>query len=234
MENKINLNDTITVTGNSLLYNPNDYYTITTPESQTWTTSTGSWILNSALQPHKLTFDSGITIQIKPDTKEKKEQSSIEKKIEEHLKRRKQEKNIYFKDIKEYVPGKVYEFTIEGTTKTFKCKTICDDNDVFDLEMAFYLALMKYRYEKQLTPEGYFHYATLAKYEKADVKIVKNGLKLFKLLKEKEIYEKEQEELIKERHRKYVQKKKDRDRKRKEEANQGLYKIIREAIEDAK
>ena len=46
----------------------------------------------------------------------------------------------YFTDIKEIVNNKVYLFTFADGTEI---KTICDEEDEFDFEFAFYLALAK-------------------------------------------------------------------------------------------
>ena len=58
------------------------------------------------------------------------------------------------KDVKEHVLDKVYEFTFYDDTKI---KTICDEEDSFDLEYAFYLALAKKLYSDRYTFEGVIH-----------------------------------------------------------------------------
>lgn len=158
----------------------------------------------------------------------------INKKIDNHLiKARKT--HIYFSNIKEYVPNKVYEFTIKDnfSREPFTCKTICDDNDEFNLEMAFYIALSKKEYPR-LTPEGHVYYANLMKYDKKYIKIVKHGMQLFKLLQEEEEYNKQEKECIKLRHEKYVKKKMNRKIRKKEQEQKDLYNTIKKAIEDTK
>ena len=71
-------------------------------------------------------------------------------------------------------------------------------------------------------------------YDKAMIKRVKHGIKLFNLLKEKEEYDKLQEEKRKQQHEKYVAKKKKQKERKKEQADLRLYKTIKDAIEDAR
>ena len=56
-----------------------------------------------------------------------------------------------FKYVKEIVPEKVYEFTFADDTKI---KTICDEDDIFDLKYAFFLAIAKKLYSKEYTLPG--------------------------------------------------------------------------------
>jgi len=66
------------------------------------------------------------------------------------------------------------------------------------------------------------------------IKTVRDGMKLFNLLKEKEEWEKQEEERKKLKHQKYVQKKKDRKERLKAKENSDLRKIIVEAIKESK
>ena len=157
---------------------------------------------------------------------EEKELSPIDKKIKERIEKNKKLDAICFLDIKEYVPNKVYEFTIRNR----KIKTICDESDEFNLEKAFFIAIAKYYYGRTHTPEGVVRKAENCMLEKRYIKIVQGGMKLFNLLKEKEEYDKAEEERKKLRHQKYVQKKIERKAKKQNE----LYNVIKNAIEDAK
>lgn len=164
--------------------------------------------------------------------KDKKELSPIEKKIKEQKEINRKE--CGFVDIKEYVPNKVYEFSIfNGYSRAEKVKTVCDEEDEFNLETAFFLALAKKLYA-DFTPEGHLHKAKELAYSKYHTKKVKHGIKLFKLLKEKEEYDKLQEDLRKQQHEKYIAKKKRQKEKKKHDATLELYKTIKDAIEDAR
>lgn len=214
----------------SLSYLSYNYDTTTTPILTTFqpntitiTTSGNSYTISSE--------NSSVMGSIKS-----KELSPIEKKIKERIAQNK--KNAggiteYFTDIKEYVPNKVYEFTI---TTQYSCakkiKTVCDENDEFSLEKAFFIALAKYYYQKTLTPEGIVKQAETMAYSYSYIKTVRDGMKLFKLLKEKEEYDIAEEERKKERHKKYIQKKKDRKEKLKREENNETYEIILKAIKE--
>ena len=89
-----------------------------------------------------------------------------------------------FKDIKECVPNMVYIFTFNDGTKV---KTVCSKEDIFDLEYAFYLALVKKMTNyKFLTLEGIEYTASTLRCYKYYQKIVQKGMKLFyRLQKEK-------------------------------------------------
>ena len=133
------------------------------------------------------------------------------------------------KDVKEYVSNKVYEFTFNDDTKI---KTICDEEDVFDLEYAFYLALAKKLYSETYTFEGVIHKSYELQYEKKYVKIVKNGIKLFKKIQEEKIKKEQEEELKKNQHKKYIEKKiKAKKRKEQNEINK-IAKAIRLSKEE--
>ena len=131
-----------------------------------------------------------------------------------------------FKDIKEIVPEKVYEFTFYGCIKPITVKTICEEGDTFNLEYAFYLALAKALYSKEYTFEGVLNKAQDLRYIKRYNKYVQKGMKLFKRLQEEKTKEEEKEAIKKHQHEKYVRKKKEaKERKRKNQIN-----IIAEAI----
>lgn len=167
---------------------------------------------------------SSSTVFTSTKKKTDEELSSIEKKIKERKKLNK--KQFGFIDIKEYVPNKVYEFTIEGYKPI---KTICDESDIFNLEKAFFIAYTKAT-RPELLPEGIIKYVeNYLQYDKNIIKKVQNGIKLFKLLKEKEEYDKAEQERKTEQHKKYIQKKIERKKSKKNE----LYNVIRNAIEDA-
>ena len=116
-----------------------------------------------------------------------------------------------FTDIKEYVPGKVYSFTFADETKI---KTVCSDEDVFNLEYAFYLALSKKLFFKELTFEGILRMVEEIRCQKYYVNLVKKGIKLFNKLQKTEQEKKEKEEIKARQHKKYVEKKKKQKERR--------------------
>lgn len=116
-----------------------------------------------------------------------------------------------FTDIKEYVPGKVYSFIFADETKI---KTVCSDEDVFNLEYAFYLALSKKLFSKELTFEGILRMVEEIRCQKYYVNLVKKGIKLFNKLQKTEQEKKEKEEIKARQHKKYVEKKKKQKERR--------------------
>lgn len=131
-----------------------------------------------------------------------------------------------FKNIKELVPEKVYEFTFYGCTKPITVKTVCKDEDTFNLEYAFYLALAKALYSKEYTFEGIINKAEDLRYIKRYNKYVQKGMRLFKKIQEEKAKEEEQKAIKKRQHERYVKKKKEaKERKHKNQVN-----IIAEAI----
>ena len=127
------------------------------------------------------------------------------------------------KEIIEYVPNKVYEIVFLDDTKV---KTICDDLDEFDPEYMLYLAYAKKIYSKALTFEGVLSKSYSLMYDKKFVKLVKNGMKVFKEMKKEKAKKEEQEEIKRRQHEKYVRKRKAaKERKRNDQIN-----IIAEAI----
>ena len=137
--------------------------------------------------------------------------------------------SFYVKDkneiinIIEYVPEKVYKIIFNDGTEI---KTIREEDDPFDLEYMFYLALSKKLYSKTLTFEGVLWNATQLQYEKYYNKIVKRGVKLFNKLKEEKCKKEEEEKAKKRQHERYVRRKKaTKERKKKEQIN-----LIAEAI----
>lgn len=142
-------------------------------------------------------------------------------------------KDIYFKKIIQRNPGRVYEFIFQDNTHI---KTVCakEDLDIFNLEYAFYLALAKYLYRKDYTFAGVINKSYELTTQKKYIKIVKEGMKLFKeQQKEKEKKEAKEKELkeIKQNH--YLKNQK-RKKTRKEKENNILKKIIKEAINESK
>ena len=120
--------------------------------------------------------------------------------------------NFNFKEISKIKilnPNKVVLFTFsDGTTE----KTICNKNDVFDLEFACYLALAKRTFKKEITSDGLELIANLLRYYKPSNKIVnkalKNYLKEIKLQKALEKQEKENKEIQQRKHEKNIKRKK--------------------------
>ena len=134
-----------------------------------------------------------------------------------------------FKDIKEIVPYKVYEFTfLDGV----KIKTIKCDSDTFDLEYMFYLALAKKLYSKTLTFEGVLNKIYQLQYEKKYVKLVKKGIKLFNKLQKEKIEKEEQEALKKRQHEKYVRKKEEAKKRKEDKQIAMIAKAIRLSKEE--
>lgn len=97
-----------------------------------------------------------------------------------------------FKKIRILADNKVVEVTFADEQKV---KTVCDDESEFSLEFALYLSLAKRLYSDKYTSEGVWKKAQDLKYEKYFVKLVQDGLKMYKKeQKEKEAAEKRAEE----------------------------------------
>lgn len=199
----------------------------------TGTCTTGTFTIT----PNGFTIDNTATAsKTTVAVEEQKSKNPYDKKIKDLLKRAREGDGAYFSNIKEYVPGKVYEFTISRSPNSIftpvKIKTICDETDVFDLDLAFYLALSKFYNGKELTPEGYLQKAKSLQYEKKMIKKVSYGKKLFKLIQERDAWEKEQEELKKTRHERYIQKKIARKKKKEQKEDDRLTNAIKRAIKE--
>lgn len=122
--------------------------------------------------------------------------------------------SLEFTKVEILCTDKVMRFTFKDNTVI---KTICDEEDDFDFEFAFYIALAKKLYGKEYTPEGVFVKAKELSYQKKYVKLVKKGIKLyFKQLKEEE-QKKKQEQEAKEIKRRRALKRKIKRAKAKEE-----------------
>lgn len=90
----------------------------------------------------------------------------------------------HIKEIKILNPNKVVGFTFDNGKKI---KTICDNNDTFNLEYACFLAYAKLLYSKDYTFEGVLYKAKEISYKKEFVQLVKEGLRKYKKAeKEKE------------------------------------------------
>lgn len=136
-----------------------------------------------------------------------------------------------FINIIQYKPEKVYGFEFADGTKI---KTIRDDKDVFSLPYAFYLALAKKIYGKELTFEGVLAKAKELSYSKYHVKLVKEGLKFFKKKQEEEAKKKQEEKDKKEQHKRYIEKKKKRDKKLQERYDEEFINLVAKAIKKGK
>lgn len=136
-----------------------------------------------------------------------------------------------FKKIEELVPFKVYRFTFLDNTVI---KTVCANEDPFDLEYAFYLALAKKKFSCSHTFEGVLYKADTIRYEKYYANLVKQGMKLFKKQQLEEAKRTDEERLRKEQYQKYVAKKKARDERRAMQSQENLKEIIKEAIKLSK
>ena len=106
------------------------------------------------------------------------------------------------KEIKILNPNKVVGFTFSNGKKI---KTICDDNDVFDLKYACFLAYAKLMYSEDYTFEGVLHRAKEISYQKKFVRLVNEGLKRYK---EAEKEKEKQERLKKEKKERNINKQK--------------------------
>ena len=135
----------------------------------------------------------------------------------------------WFYSIKEYVPNKVYGFTFRTIAKQ-EYKTICAEEDTFDLQFAFFLAYAKYVNANTLTTEGYVDAARTLSYNKENLKNVQNGIKLFYKLQERDAIEEQIKAEKKHRHDKLVRKKIEKRNRKKDEQIQ----IIKTAIEISK
>ena len=242
---KIDQGSTYTISKDSILsgeyITTGNLYTTTTSTSNLYTTSTSTTPITYC-PPESITITTEQVMKAMLSTEEKKKEKKEKKnpyteQINDLLKRARSFSNKaslpYFSNIKEYVFNKVYEFTLSknGYSKE-KIKTICDENDEFNLKFAFLLALVKYEFKGQYTPEGYVQKTFLVQYNKNYIKIVKYGMKLFELQKKEKDWEEEQKELEKERHRKYVEKKKRRDYRKKHEEDLRLTNAIKKAIKE--
>lgn len=131
------------------------------------------------------------------------------------------------KKIIELVPQKVYKIIFFNGKSV---KTILDNQDVFDPEYMLFLAYAKMLYSKTLTFSGVLYKSYQLQLEKKYVKLVKNGLKIFKKIQEDK-KKKEEEEEIKKRKREKLVAKKIAAKKRKHEDKINL---IAEAIRRSK
>ena len=142
----------------------------------------------------------------------------------------KQEKknDIYFKKIIERNPNRVYEFIFQDNTHI---KTVCAEEDlkIFNLKYAFFLALAKYLYKDKYTFMGILNKVPDLMQQKKYIKIVKEGMKLFKeQQKEKEKKEAKEKELKEIKKRKIVKAQEKRKRKREQDLDI-LVKVIKNA-----
>lgn len=239
--NTVSLTGSYTISNNTISSSTGSYCGYYTTDTATVTIHSDPTIITagcvtiSAYPPSNSSSDLKSTTKV-AETKQKI--NPIDKKIEEVLKKAKDARfmTYYFTNVKEYVPGKVYEFSLKRTSPSFdqdiKIKTICDENDEFSLDFAFLLALVKAIYKGYYTPEGYVQKAKEYQYAKDAIKQVKYGKKLFTLLQEKEDWEEEQKELKKERHRKYVEKKIARKKRKEQQEDNRLTNAIKKAIKE--
>lgn len=135
---------------------------------------------------------------------------------------------IYFKKIIERNPNRVYEFIFQDNTHI---KTICAEEDlkIFNLKYAFFLALAKYLYKDKYTFIGILNKVPDLMQQKKYIKIVKEGMKLFKeQQKEKEKKEAKEKELKEIKKRKIAKAQEKRKRKREQDLDI-LVKVIKNA-----
>lgn len=124
-------------------------------------------------------------------------------------------------------PNKVYRFTFNNGEVI---KTVCDEEDTFNFDFAFYLAIAKFEYRHIYTLEGILYKAKELSYEKYYIKEVEHAKKqYYKEQKEKKEAEREAA-LKKERNRKRNEKRRLKNLKKQKKANENLINTIKEAI----
>ena len=231
----MNTTDSITVTGNCVI-NPDAWTTVTGTAINTGTISTSTATINiDPLTPIEIWKDmmrnAPITEFVKTESSIKPKKEKIDPRLEKINKEIQELRDkTWFYSIKEYVPNKVYGFTFPYSWQKSEYKTICADEDEFNLEFAFFLAYAKYLNTNELTTEGYVDIARTLSYNKRNLKKVKNGIKLFHKLQERDALEEQIKTEKKHRHDKLVQKKIEKKNRKKDEQ----IKIIRTAIEASK
>lgn len=127
---------------------------------------------------------------------------------------------------------KVVEVEFKYEYSTTKVKSICCDEDEFDLKKGVYIAMSKLLYGDKYTTEGVEEKAHELSLKKDNEKMINKAIKDYhKKLKDKEEAERkeEQEKLAKLRRKK---KNEERKRRRKEKAQNELKKLIKEATMD--
>ena len=137
-------------------------------------------------------------------------------------------KDIYFKKVIQRNPGRVYEFIFQDNTHI---KTVCAEEDlkIFNLKYAFFLALAKYLYKDKYTFIGILNKVPDLMQQKKYIKIVKEGMKLFReQQKEKEKKEAKEKELKEIKKRKIAKAQEKRKRKREQDLDI-LVKVIKNA-----
>ena len=135
------------------------------------------------------------------------------------------------KDIKEIIPGKIYLFTFEDGEKV---KTICQENDEFDLRYACFLAIAKKKYKKQLTFEGILEETKKLSYSLEWNKRVNKYIKDFVKKQEEEEEKEKKETEAKEIRKRKIAKKIAKKERQKEVKKQEEIDTIAEAIRQAK
>ena len=135
-------------------------------------------------------------------------------------------------NIKMIVENKVVEVTFFDGTKE---KMVLVEPDEFSMEDCLYIALAKKLYKKDYTFEGIEYKSKELRYMKKYVKIVKEGLKLWKQIQKKEADEKETQEMIQIKRKKRAEYKVRRaERKRNEKINLIAEAIKRSGVESVK
>lgn len=227
---KINSTDSITLSADAII------------NSATWATATGTALPRYTISTSTATVPiEDIEILLKNDLKKapltmftetiKPKKEKIDPRLEKINKEIAELRDkTWFYSIKEYVPNKVYGFTFPYSWQKSEYKTICADEDEFNLEFAFFLAYAKYLNTNELTTEGYVDIARTLSYNKRNLKKVKNGIKLFHKLQERDALEEQIKAEKKHRHDKLVRKKIEKKNRKKDEQ----IKIIRTAIEASK
>ena len=135
-------------------------------------------------------------------------------------------------NIKMIVENKVVEVTFFDGIKE---KMVLVEPDEFSMEDCLYIALAKKLYKNDYTFEGIEHKSKELRYMKKYVKIVNDGLKLWKQIQKKEAEEKEIQEMIQRKRKKRAEYKIRRaERKRNEKINLIAEAIKRSGVESIK
>lgn len=127
---------------------------------------------------------------------------------------------------------KVVEVEFKYGYGTIKVKSICCDEDEFDLKKGVYIALSKLLYGKEYTTEGVEEKAHELSLKKDNEKMINKAIKEYhqKIKSKEEVERKKEEERLAKLKRK--KKNEERKRRRKEKAQNELKKLIKEATTD--
>ena len=196
--------------------------------SNEYTISTADYICGGEIDPNKYTISTAGYIC---DDQVGKWLGDKYKNLQKESKKTEPQKFYLINKVECLYPNKVYRFTFYNGEVI---KTVCDDEDIFNFEFAFYLAIAKFKYKHKYTLEGLLHKAKELSYEIYYVKEVEHAKKQY-YKEQKEKREKEKEEALrKERNRKRNEKRRLKNLKKQEKANENLINVIKEAINNTR